>query len=144
MFSWLKRPPDFVIQDNYLRRWYLIPRNTWFCIYLHNIRVSDDDRALHDHPGHNISIILKGSYVEQTPAGDRKYPRESGIFRRIIFRWATDRHRLIIPDGGETWTLFIVGPKFRTWGFWCPKGFVPWYDFVNMDNTGEIGPGCGD
>lgn len=139
MLNWLKRPPNFIIGLNYLRRWYLIPHNRWFNIYLHNIRRSDDDRALHDHPWHNISIILKGSYVEQSWTGEKKHTRGSVIFRR-----ATKRHRLIIPDGEETWTLFITGPKIREWGFWCSKGFVHWKDFVDMSNTGKVGPGCGD
>ena len=44
-----KRPPNFVIgdpADPYLRRWYVIPRNPLFNIYLHQILRSDDDRAL--------------------------------------------------------------------------------------------------
>ncbi len=143
---WPKRPPDFIIQDNYLLRWHLIPRNRWFNIYLHNIRHSDDDRALHDHPWWNMSIILKGSYHEVRPS--------TGIFKEkaayytrgsVIFRKATQAHRLIInPIAGSAWTLFITGPKVREWGFHCPKGWVHWKKFVNMDNTGEIDPGCGD
>ena len=136
---WPKRPPDFTIQDNYLLRWHLIPRNRWFNIYLHNIRHSDDDRALHDHPWWNISIILKGGYTELIPQKALWRPRWS-----IIFRKATDSHRLIIQGDDHVWTLFITGPKVREWGFHCPKGWVVWTDFVNMDNTGEIGPGCGD
>ena len=139
MLNWLKRPPDFVIQDNYLLRWYIIPHNRWFNIYLHNIRHSDDDHALHDHPWHNVSIILKGGYIEQSWNGEKEHTRGA-----VIFRKATRRHRLIIPDGGETWTLFITGPKIREWGFWCPKGFVHWKDFVDMSNPGKVGPGCGD
>lgn len=137
--KWLKRSPDLTIRDDYLLRWHLIPHNRWFNIYLHNIRHSDDDRALHDHPWWNVSIILKGSYREQTPYGTLFRPRWSVIFRR-----ATARHRLIIKGNRDAWTLFITGPKIREWGFWCPQGFVPWYDFVDMTNTGEIGPGCGD
>ena len=145
---WPKRPPDFTIQDNYLLRWHLIPRNRWFNIYLHNIRHSDDDRALHDHPWWNVSIILKGSYNEMRfwePVPNRPgyrilhHPRWS-----VIFRSALTAHRLIVKDDSNVWTLFITGPKVREWGFHCPKGWVVWTDFVNMDNTGEIGPGCGD
>lgn len=153
MFSWLKRPPDFVIQDNYLLRWHIIPHNRWFNIYLHNIRRSDDDRALHDHPWYNVSIILKGGYWELTPEGKFYRCRWS-----ITFRKATARHRLILSKvtiiGAaiygvtsyveDVWTLFITGPKIREWGFWCPKGFIHWKDFVDRSNKGEIGPGCGD
>jgi len=135
---WPKRPPDFVIGDDYLCRWWLIPRNRWLNIYLHHIKQSDDDRALHDHPWANVSIILKGSYREQTPSGIFFRPRWSVIFRR-----ATTRHRLLIKNGYTAWTLFITGPKIREWGFWCPQGFVPWRKFTDIDGK-RTGPGCGD
>ena len=140
---WPKRPPDETIggkQQPMMLRWYLIPHNRWFNIYLHNIRRSDDDRALHDHPWHNVSIILKGEYLEVHPAGVQYWPRWS-----IIFRKATARHRLILHERHKgAWTLFITGPKIREWGFWCPRGFVHWRNFVDMSNTGQEGPGCGD
>ncbi|WP_287865143.1 hypothetical protein [Achromobacter sp.] len=49
-----RRPPDFVIgdaADPYLRRGWIISRNPVFNLYLHQFLRSDDDRALHDHPG---------------------------------------------------------------------------------------------
>ena len=61
----MRRPPDFIIGEPanpYLIRWWVIPRNRWFNIYLHEIRRSDDDRALHDHPWLNCSILLHGGY----------------------------------------------------------------------------------
>ena len=27
----------------------------------------DEDRALHDHPWHNVSLLLVGQYIEVTP-----------------------------------------------------------------------------
>src|SRR5580704_9904819 len=62
-----RRPPDFIIGGNefpYMRRWWVIPRNRIFNIYLHHFLRSDDDRALHDHPSWNVSILLKGEYTE--------------------------------------------------------------------------------
>ena len=47
------REPDFIIGGHeapYLRRHWLIPRNRFFNIYVHEFLRSDDDRALHDHP----------------------------------------------------------------------------------------------
>src|ERR1700761_448041 len=52
--------------DTYMRRWWVIPRNRFFNIYLHNFLRSDDDRALHDHPWVNMSILLWGRYIEHT------------------------------------------------------------------------------
>src|SRR5271156_1916144 len=62
-----KRPPDFIVGGKefpYMRRWWIIPRNRVFNIYLHHFLRSDDDRALHDHPSWNISFILEGAYTE--------------------------------------------------------------------------------
>lgn len=65
-----KRPPDFVIGSEtnpYLLRWWILPRNKFFNIYLHMFMRSDDDRALHDHPWWNASFVLDGGYVEHMP-----------------------------------------------------------------------------
>ena len=131
------RQPDFVIgspDDPYLCRWWVIPRNKFFNIYLHKTLKDDDVRALHDHPWLNISLLLKGGLGEI-------YGKDNKVrcFRRFIpiFRRAVGRHRLFIPVGAEfAWTLFITGPTIRDWGFHCPKGWVVWKDFV-AENPGE-------
>lgn len=137
------RKPDFIIGDSYMLRWWIIPRNRWFNIYLHQIRKSDDDRALHDHPWANCSIVLKGGYNEVTPKGT--FWRRPGS---IVFRRATARHRLELPvrNGGINycWTLFITGPWQRSWGFWCPQGFVHWRDFTSPEDSSKTGRGCGE
>lgn len=135
------RAPDFLIgpkDDPYLRRWWVIPRNRWFNIYLHEIRHSDDDRALHDHPWLNLSIVLKGGYLEHMPGG-RRAVRGPGSF---VFRRPKALHRLETIGNLTTWTLFITGPRVREWGFACPKGWVLWTDFVVKDDTGSVGRGC--
>src|SRR3546814_13935116 len=85
------RKPDITIggEDNpYLRRWYIIPRNRWFNVYLHEFLRDDDDRALHDHPWVNLSILLRGQYVEHTATGATL--RRAGA---IKFRLPTAAHR---------------------------------------------------
>lgn len=148
------RVPDFIIGkpgSDYMHRWYVIPRNRLFNVYLHNIIRSDDDRALHDHPWFNISIVLKGGYTEvvpvHTPTERLPVPSSIMLWRgrgSIVFRRPSAAHRLEIADGTSCWSLFITGPNVRTWGFWCPKGWKPWQQFVDMTNTGAVGPGCGD
>lgn len=149
--SWLislahRRAPDFVIggaERPYLRRWWLIPRNKLLNVYLHQFMRSDDDRALHDHPWSNVSLLLRGMYVEHTvDAG--------GINRRTVLfagdlrvRW-TGRiaHRVELVDG-PCWSLFITGPRYRSWGFHCPeRGWVRWDKFTAANDSGAIGPGC--
>ena len=140
------RPPDFIVGapgDDYLRRWWVIPRNRLFNIYLHEFRRSDDDRALHDHPWPNASILLSGRYTEHTiPAG--------GINVRKVYkagdvklRSAKAAHRVEL-HAGPCWSLFMTGPRLRDWGFHCRSRWVPWQEFTKPNAPGEIGQGCGE
>ena len=131
--------PDFVIGDNYLRRWWVVPRNDWQNVYLHEFRRSDDDRALHDHPWPSRSFLIKGRYIEHTPEG--RFLRVAGD---TIMRRADALHRIELFPGESAVSLFTTGAKERDWGFACPQGWVPWQDFVAADATGEIGKGCGE
>ena len=148
--TWRGRSPDYVIgdwQDPYMQRWWVIPRNPLFNIYLHKITADDDDRACHDHPWWNVSIVLKGVLHEfRYYKGHRLLKRH-----RPYFRFAKTAHRLEIgrkrgelPIAEPVWTLFITGPRFRDWGFLCRRGWIHWRKFTNADNPGEIGGGCGE
>lgn len=134
-----KRKPDVIIGADYMRRWWLIPRNDYFNIYLHQINHSDDDRALHDHPWWNMSIVLQGGYQEVT--NDGVVTRHAGD---VCFRSGSRLHRLVIPDNQPAVTVFITGPKYREWGFACPKGWVPWQKFTNPTDRYQVGAGCGE
>ena len=142
------RSPDFIIgpnHDPYLLRWYIIPRNRWFNVYLHHFHRSDDDRALHDHPWVNLSILLIGSYREYLPDGvvRLRKPWRPWAFWRLPMRWATSAHRVELIDGAKVWTLFLTGPKVRKWGFHCPNGWIPHEEFAVLTNHGnQIGKGC--
>lgn len=136
-----KRPPDFIIggyKRPYVRRWFLIPRNRFFNVYLHQFLRSDDDRALHTHPWMNLSILLRGPYLEHLRNGIVKL--------RLVGDWVFRRsgniaHRIELFNG-PVWTLFITGPRYQEWGFLCPKGFVHWRDFTSPADTGSVGKGC--
>lgn len=144
MQSWARelmssRAPDFVIGDDYLRRWWVIPRNPWVNVYLHEIRKSDDDRAFHDHPWMNTSFLIEGRYIEHTPDG--RFERTAGDY---VIRGAQQMHRLEVIEGEAAISLFITGPKVREWGFDCPQGWVHWQDFTNEFDSSQIGRGCGE
>lgn len=139
-----RREPDFHIGgriDPYMLRWYVIPRNRFFNIYLHKFLRDDDDRALHDHPWPSVSLALKGEYIEHTAS----YVRRRG-FGSIVIRSAKHAHRIELArkDGRPVpaWTLFVTGPKIREWGFHCPKGWRHWRDFVSETDSGSVGRGC--
>jgi hypothetical protein len=160
------RSPDFVIggwQNPYLLRWWLTPwsggssntpehQKTWWQrvlavlpgVYLHNFWRSDDDRALHDHPWlFNCSILLQGEYDEHTI-------ERGGIHRRTRlragdwrFRWGPAPHRVELIDDRQCWTLFITGPRVRSWGFHCAeRGWIHWKAFTDPADHGKRGRGC--
>ena len=153
----MKTEPNRIIkgdknsEDVYMRRWYVIPRNPIFNIYLHHFLRSDDDRALHDHPWFNMSILLRGEYIEHTKK--RAHFRQPGfIYCRAA--WAAHRVELIadtLIDGflkpmhrtQSVVTLFITGPVIRRWGFLCPQGWRYHKDFTKIEgNISAVGRGC--
>ncbi|MBD2842686.1 hypothetical protein [Erythrobacter rubeus] len=137
------RAPDFVIGDNYLRRWWILPRNNYLNIYLHEFRRSDDDRALHDHPWPSTSFIIEGGYLEHTPEG--VFKRKAGD---VVGREAEAMHRVELFKSGSgespAVSLFVTGSKVREWGFDCAQGWVSWMDFTNSEHPGQVGRGCGE
>jgi hypothetical protein len=136
------RTPDFIIGGKdapYLRRWFIRPEGLTGGVYLHQILRDDDDRALHDHPWDADVFIFAGSYREvraDCPEGELF---TAGTYRRMK---AETAHRLVVVDS-PVWTLVFFGPRRREWGFHCPQGWVPWQEFVDKDDPGGIGPGCG-
>jgi hypothetical protein len=152
------RKHDFAIggeENPYCLRWWVIPRNRFFNVYLHCFLRDDDDRALHDHPWANCSIPLVGGYREQR----FKWPWRDGwvlplteIVDRpvgsVTFRWGSTPHRVILCRDlwgvpVPAWSLFITGPVLRQRGFVCPAGrWVHWKDFTDARDYGRVGKGC--
>lgn len=136
------REPDFKIgpdaENPYMLRWHLIPRNGMFNIYYHHVLHDDDDCALHDHPWPSFSYLIRGNIREVTPDGHRDL-----VPGDCVYREADAAHRLeLLSESAET--LFVTGPVIRDWGFHCPQGWKHWKDFVDPDNPGAPGRGCGE
>lgn len=142
---WRSRSPNgYPVNKPFLLRWILIPKNRFCNVYLHQFIRDDEDRALHDHPWFNLSILLGGQYIEHTIA-------KGGVHLRRIFRagaiklrtpWSAHRVELTpweekaaratlfapnLPkwvtygDKIPSWSLFITGPVQHKWGFHCPQ-----------------------
>lgn len=151
------RKPDFTVWqrgDIYLVRRWIFPRNPLLNVYLHKFCASDDDRALHDHPWLNLSILLRGCYIEHVPdfrgtssphvrLGD--LPRRQKLRRApaLILRRGVSSHIIEIKTR-TVWTLFITGPVFRDWGFHCAQGWVHWRDYLAPGDKSRVGKGCGE
>lgn len=140
------RPPNFIIQDGAVHRWWVIPRNRFANIYLHHFLKSDPHETLHDHPWFNISYLLEGEYTEELIQDGGVHTRTVYRAGNIRFRRAATAHRIEIDQ--PCWSLFISGPQVREWGFHCPNGWRPWneflqpYDRSSSGSNSRIGRGC--
>lgn len=103
---------------------YLVFRTPWFNVYLHNFLRSDADRHCHDHPWSFCSFILTGGYTEHTINGARKW--QPGA---LLYRPAEWLHWVEITPGTQVWTLVVVLPKRREWGFLTEKGWLKWTEY---------------
>lgn len=153
-----KRTPYFHL-DGYMARFWLVPYNTvierspgaadgtgpvtWrrpvakllqalgIAARVHHILRSDHGRDPHDHPWPFVTIILRGGYYEVRFDADGKAIRSRWHGPgSVLFRRATDLHKLVLPEGQTAWTLFVTGKKCQTWGF-KPEGApkVPYWQY---------------
>lgn len=148
VFEWTKlitdsRPPDLTIQDGdrmpYLLRWHLLPKMLAGGSNVHQILRSDKD-VPHDHPWDNTTYVLDGEMIDESKDGIRRLLRPGDI----LHRKAEDAHRLILEPGMIVTTLFFYGERRREWGFHCPNGWIPWRQFVDPNDEGRVGRGCGE
>ena len=124
----------------YLTRWHLW---RWgFKVFVHRIHSKDHDRDPHNHPWPwAVSLILLGWYDElrctsrhgglcgicsTVPTEAQKHM--AWTFSRV--RWLNfigpNTYHRILEVAPRTWTLFLAGPRSRTWGFWTEQGHVPY------------------
>lgn len=95
-------------------------------VYLHKFVGDDWALDLHDHPKRFISIGLAGRYVEHNDRGAIEY--RAPWIRSFP---AKHRHRLTGPTPEkDCWTIVIVGPAVRMWGFWHRGEFIDWRTYV--------------
>lgn len=144
------RHPDFVIggEDAYMNRWFAIPRNKLFNIYIHQFVRDDNDEALHDHPWASLSITVQGLAREIyapkgcNPSNEREHASRLIGAGDVTWRGLFFAHRIEVVNGPVV-TVFVTGPNLREWGFWCPKGWKHWKQFVAMTRDGnQRGRGC--
>lgn len=129
----------------YINRWFLIPRNRWLNVYLHQGVISDY-LTPHDHPWWNFSFLLKGCYIEnQHHLADGKLFKVEYLRKRFhaVFRKATQLHSIQLCDDKPFWSLFITGPAKRIWGFQTKNGWISHEVVLDIDRvrgTSKIKP----
>lgn len=130
-----------------MTRWRILS-TPWFHVKLHKFHRSDEDRELHDHPWAFVSLILWGGYTEVRPPIevrrmllDEQHGIEHGWRASIddverirygpgsvLIRPARWTHRIELTKNAS-YSLVIVFPKVREWGFHCIGGWTDWRIF---------------
>ncbi|WP_433766677.1 hypothetical protein [Pseudomonas putida] len=155
--------------EMYMGRWWLFnpysrtthkPALWWFpwSFRIHHIMRPDEDRDLHDHPWNARTIILRGWYTEQRPAGDEwKKAVMDGMVSKPSPKWVSwimrdacewirrdqgdtaqllhgEYHRIDQVSPGGVTTLFITSKWRGDWGFLVNGVKVPWRTYTGTDN----------
>ena len=135
--NWLIRNQEpFIIDENYLDRYYLIPKNRVFNVYKH-VFFGSDAPVFHNHPWYSFGIILDGEYIEHTPTGS--HVRKKGD---VAFRKPTTLHWIEIDKPVQT--LFITGPNIHKWGFLCDGTIIDHEIYIESRGTDRLASGCGE
>lgn len=146
--------PQYDGDGTYLTRWRVI-QTPWFGLYVHRFTGPDPRPTLHDHPWSFRSLVLKGGYIEATeyarhaslPVNWRGQDIPTDSLRRhgawtTLRRWtwnhkaAGDAHTIVRLLSVPTWTLLLVGPRVRQWGYTDPDG--TWTPFDQHRHNDEF------
>ena len=117
------------VETEYITRLHVL-KTPWFAICVHWLNHPDPDPYLHDHPVTFLSLILRGSYVEQRADG-------FSLRNRVNVIHATEKHRIVAVDP-KTVTLCFMGPKVQEWGFYTGIGRVHWKDYYKLKAEGRV------
>ena len=154
-FAWIvsRRPvADYLINrakrteyfhlSGYMNRWWLFnryseigsqekikPRFSWLpSVRIHHILRKDNADHPHDHPWQARTIILKGSYVENTGDSIYGHLRNPGDTRAINFG---EFHHISHVTTGGVYTMFISWKYIGTWGFLVDGEKVPYKQYLS-------------
>ncbi len=107
-------------QTPYLERYHLFRLPLGYRVYLHRFVASDPGRGLHNHPWKAaFSLVLCGQYEEIRMAGSsNNNALQTRHLSACHLNWinGTVFHHINLIDNREAWTLFIHGPKAKSWG----------------------------
>lgn len=127
---------SFVLKGGY---WEIVPGAFQATIeWIHGVRDSRRWPA-DEHPEDLASEVLQlNEWIQHHawPSSDAQRPTAAQIDRlhRLGVHWrapgsytprqAESLHRLVVPLGTSSHSLFVMGPKYREWGFLTPAGWV--------------------
>ena len=117
----------------HFRRWQIL-KTRWFSIWLHGIYAPDEDKHLHNHPWDFKSLVLKGSYIEQTENGN--ITQRPGRFNSRNGK--EDFHKILELKSPVIYTLFIVSPVKRTWGYKVDGTFIQNEEYRKLKRENKL------
>ncbi len=110
-----------------------ILKTRWGSIWLHAIYKADKDKHLHNHPWDFRSVVLKGSYIEETESGMiTQYPG------KVNKRNGEDFHKIKKLLSPVVWTLFIVSKTKREWGYKVDGNFIDHIKYRELKNSDKL------
>ena len=126
----------------------ILPDVKW-SLYMHRFHRSDEGGELHSHPFEwSVSLVLAGGYTEERveqAATVHPFPASEAVVRKTVrpghlnFIRHDTFHRVdLLKD--DAWSLFLVGPKTKSWGFWdrMTGRYTEWREFLRRRQTPTI------
>lgn len=130
-------------------------------LLLHHFLPDREDMDLHDHPRGFVTVCLRGGYLDlvlcPTCDGDRHswwetpapcgrckglgYVIGDSLRRGSIRRRRADYAHMTSTMGSGAWTLCLMFPVRRRWGFWREGR---WWPFREYEKRFGMGMRCGD
>lgn len=116
--------------DEVFFRWVLVS-TPWFKVVLHRLDSERWHSQCHDHPWDFWAFIIKSGYLEILDpkqnvggrgrcigtipgSGNKMYFRPAGS---LLYRPAETKHNVLTKQGRPSWSIVIMKPKRRNWGF---------------------------
>lgn len=101
-------------------RWMLVKFKRLPSIYVHKLDAPIRHPQCHDHPWHFWAFVVNGGYFEEMN-GNTVW-RAPGS---LLYRPARSLHNTITKEGRPSWSIIIVSPVVRKWGFrHCDTGEI--------------------
>lgn len=108
-------------------RWTLLDLG-WCKLSVHYFLPNTIDVDPHDHPRSFVTFIVAGEYIDIEESGEEPVWE---LMRRgaVVYRQAQHLHRVHVSAGGA-WSIVVMGPLVRSWGFRRGKTWWPWKHYV--------------
>ncbi len=115
--------------DVHFERWAIF-ETSWLSLYIHKIHKEDKDLHLHSHPWNFISIILRGSYLEETP-GKLNVKK----FLTISKMRKGNFHKIRSIISGPVYSLFLTYGKKEPWYYLVGVNKIESEEYRRIKNT---------